>query len=102
MNLSAKQKQTHRHGEQTCGCQEAGGRNGIEWKFGISRCKLLHLEWTNNEVLQYITGNYMQSVGIDRDGRWYEKKNVFVYTYVSLGHYEIQQKLTQCCKLTIL
>ena len=26
MNLSTKQKQTHRHREQTCGCQ------GIEWK----------------------------------------------------------------------
>ena len=28
MNLSTKQKQTHRHGEQTCGCQGGGGR---EW-----------------------------------------------------------------------
>ena len=27
MNLSAKQKETHRHREQTCGCQ--GGRG--EW-----------------------------------------------------------------------
>ena len=25
MNLSAKQKQTHRHREQTCGCQRRGG-----------------------------------------------------------------------------
>ena len=25
MNLFAKQKQTHRHGEQTCRCQEGGG-----------------------------------------------------------------------------
>ena len=28
MNLSTKQKQTHRHGEWTCGCQGGGGR---EW-----------------------------------------------------------------------
>ena len=28
MNLSTKQKQTHRHREQTCGCQ---GRGGREW-----------------------------------------------------------------------
>ena len=27
MNLSTKQKQTHRHREQTCGCQEAGNRD---------------------------------------------------------------------------
>ena len=28
MNLPTKQKQTHRHREQTCGCQ---GRGGREW-----------------------------------------------------------------------
>ena len=26
MNLSTKQKLTHRHREQTCGCQGGGGR----------------------------------------------------------------------------
>ena len=26
MNISMKQKQTHRHREQTCGCQGGGGR----------------------------------------------------------------------------
>ena len=29
MNLPMKEKQTHRHGEQTCGCQAEGGV-GIE------------------------------------------------------------------------
>ena len=31
MNLSMKQKQTHRHREQTCGCQGGGdlGRVGV-------------------------------------------------------------------------
>ena len=31
MNLSMKQKQTHRHREQTCGCQGGGGweRDGV-------------------------------------------------------------------------
>ena len=31
MNLSIKQKQTHRHKEQTCGCQGGGewGREGL-------------------------------------------------------------------------
>ena len=43
MNLSAEQKQTHGHGGQTCGCQGWGG-SGMDWKFGISGCKLLHLE----------------------------------------------------------
>ena len=29
MNLSMKQKQTHRHREQTCGCQRGVGRDGL-------------------------------------------------------------------------
>ena len=68
MNLSIKQKQTHRHGEQTCGCQ--GGRRGMDREVGVSRCKLPHLEWTSNEVLLYRTGNYIQSLGTERDGRY--------------------------------
>ena len=38
-----KQKKTHRHREQTCGCQGGGG--GMDLEFGVSRCKLLHVEW---------------------------------------------------------
>ena len=35
VNLSIEQKQTHRHGEETCGCQEgkregAGGTGSLE------------------------------------------------------------------------
>ena len=39
VNLSTEQKQTRRHGEQACGCQEKEGR---EWDgLGIwGRCKL--------------------------------------------------------------
>lgn len=32
----------------------------------------------NNEVLRYSAGNYIQSLGIDYDGRQYEEKNVYV------------------------
>ena len=67
MNLSAEQKQTHRHGQQTCGCQ--GGRGGMDWEFGVNRCKLLHLEWQDNEVLMYSTGNYVQSHVMEHDER---------------------------------
>ena len=69
MNLSAKQKQTHRHREQTCGCQGVRGKEWDGWEFGVSRCKLLHLEWLSNKVLLYSTGNYIQSHGIDHDGK---------------------------------
>ena len=68
MSLSTEQKQTHRHGEQTCSCQGGRRESGIHWEFGFSRCKLLYLEWISNEILLYSTGNYIQSLGIDRDG----------------------------------
>ena len=56
MKLFTKQKETHRHREQTWGCQRKGwGREGLG--FGISRCKLLYREWINNKVLLYSTGN---------------------------------------------
>ena len=42
MNPSTKQKQTHRHREQTCGCQ-GGDEGGMDWEFGISKCKLLFI-----------------------------------------------------------
>ena len=43
---------------------EEGG-SGMDWAFGVGRCKQLHLEWISNEVLLYHTGNYTQSLGID-------------------------------------
>ena len=69
MNLSTKQKQTHRHGEQTCGCQGGGKGVGWNWKFGINKCKLLHLKWIDNKVLLFSTGNYIKSLGIDHNGK---------------------------------
>ena len=73
MNLPTKQKQNHRHREQTGGCQ--GGRGwgrGMEWEFGINRCKLLYREWIHNKVLLYSTGNCIQYPMINNNG-----KNIF-------------------------
>ena len=40
MNMSTKQKQTHRHREQTYGCQEGWrGRRGMDGEFGVSICR---------------------------------------------------------------
>ena len=64
-NVTQKEtmKQTHRHGEQACSCQgELGigslglvdvnyGNLALDWEFGVSRCKLLYIEWINNKVL---------------------------------------------------
>ena len=46
-----------------------GRGNGMDGEFGVSKCKLLHAEWISNEVLVYSTGNYIQSLGMDHDGR---------------------------------
>ena len=80
MNISTKQKQTHKHREQTCGCQ--GGRDagvGRIWEFGDSRCKLLYIGWINNKVLLYSTGNYIQYPMINHDRKGYEKEYIYVY-----------------------
>ena len=47
---------------------EEGG-SGMDGDLGFGRCKLLHLELKNNEVLLYSTGNYIQYLGIDHDGK---------------------------------
>ena len=41
----------------------------MDREFGVSIWILFHLEWITNEVLLYITGNYIQSLEIDHDGR---------------------------------
>ena len=51
MNVSMKQKQTLRHKEQTCVCSEGRAGGEMEWEPGISRCKLLYIEWLKNKVL---------------------------------------------------
>ena len=50
-------KEMHELGEQTCGCQGEGGGSGIDWEFGVNRCKLLPLEWISNEILLFGTEN---------------------------------------------
>ena len=42
MSLSTKQKQTHRHRGQTCGCPVGGAEGGVDWTFRISKCELLY------------------------------------------------------------
>ena len=35
------------------------GGSGMDWEFGVHRCKLLPLEWMSNEILLYSTGIYV-------------------------------------------
>ena len=51
----------------------------MDWEFGVSRCKLLHIEWTDNKILLYSTGNYIQCPGINHNGKEYEKEYIYMY-----------------------
>ena len=55
------------------------GGGGMDWEFGISRCKLLYIEWINNKVVLYSTGNYMQYPVINPNGKEYEKECIHIY-----------------------
>ena len=61
-----------------------GGGGGKNWECGISRCKLLHIEWINNKVLLYRTENYIQYTVINHNEK--EKQCLlnekFIDTYV--------------------
>ena len=52
---------------------------GKDWEFGISRHKLLYIEWINSGVLLYSTGNYIQYPIINRNGKEYEKEYIYMY-----------------------
>ena len=81
MNLSTEQKQTHGHREQMCDGQVGWRGSGMDWEFGVDRCKLLHLEWISNEVLLYRQHRELYPISCDRT--WWkivwEKECVCVY-----------------------
>ena len=56
----------------------------MEWEFGVSRCKPVYIEWINNKVLLYSTGNYIQYPVINHNGKEYKKKNVYICVTESL------------------
>ena len=55
-----------------------GVGGGMEWEVGVSRCKLLYIEWINNKVLLYSTENY--SISYDKS-QWKRifKKRMYIY-----------------------
>ena len=57
-----------------------GAGGGMEWEFGVSRCKLLHIEWMDNKVLLYSTGNNIQYPMINHNGKEY-KKRMYINIY---------------------
>ena len=45
---------------------------------GICRCNLLSIEWINNKVLLYSTGNYIQHPLVDYHEKEYEKEHMYI------------------------
>ena len=65
---STKQKQSHRHRNRPMVAKEEGRGSRMDRVWG---CKLLYLEWISNDVLLYSTGNYIQPLMIEHDGKEY-------------------------------
>ena len=51
------------------GFSQASGPGRHSRRSGVSRCKLLHLEWINSKVLLYSIGDYIQYPGINHNGK---------------------------------
>ena len=62
--------------------EEAGG--GMEWEAGVSRCRILYIEWINNKVLLYSTGKYIQYPVINHNGKEYKKECIYICITESL------------------
>ena len=81
MNLFTKQKQTHSHREKDLCLPKRSGCGGVlDWEFGISRCKLLYIEWINNKLLLYSIGHYIQYSVINEN----EKEPIYLSVTESL------------------
>ena len=51
----------------------------MDWGFGISRCKLLYIEWINNKIPWYSIGNHIQYPVINYNGKEYEKECIAMH-----------------------
>ena len=93
-----KAETDHGHGEKIYVCQGKAGKKRMDGEFGVGRFKLLHLEQMGNGVLLYSTWDCVQSLMLEHDGRYYEKKRIYIF----LGCFTVQWKFKEHCKTTTL
>ena len=77
MNLSTKQKETHRHRKQT---YQRGSRGGIKEELGINKCIALHIKKMDKSLL-YSTWTILNILGetiMEKN----IKKNIHMYMYI--------------------
>ena len=58
--------------------KDSGAGGGVDWEFGVSRCKLVYIGCINHKVLLYSTGNCIQYPVINHNGKEYEKESIYV------------------------
>ena len=70
---------------------------------GICSYNLLSIEWINNKVLLYSTGNYIQYPMINHNGKE-DENNIDAYNwiYLCITHFAVQKKLIHPYKATML
>ena len=61
--------------------REEGDGRKLDLEFGISRCKLVHVEWINNRVLLCSTGTYIQYPVINHNGK---RPQEYIQMYVCI------------------
>ena len=69
MNLFTEQKQTHSVENKLMVTKGEMGGGGINWEFGINRYKILYIKYITNKDLLNSTGNYIQYLVINYNGK---------------------------------
>ena len=86
MNLSTKQKQNHKHREQTCGCQEGGewGPEGLVGSQGLADVnQYIRMDKQQGPTVYHRV--YIQYSMINHNGKEYEKG------YVCTNHFAVPE-----------
>ena len=72
MNLFMKH--TTHHSLAVAKADQGGG--GLDWEFGISRGRVLYIEWVSNTARLYSTGNHIQYSITNHNGKEHEKTHI--------------------------
>ena len=90
--MKEKQSQTQKINLWLLKRRKSGGVK--DWDFGISRCKLLYIEWIN-KFLPYSTRNYIQYPMINHNAKVYELY-IYIYTHI---HVCVTESLCHAAKI---
>ena len=73
MNLFVKQNRFTGIQNRLVIAKGEGRHERVVWEFGVSRCKLCHMGWVNNQVLLHSSGKYIQYPVINQNRKEHEK-----------------------------